>query len=166
MLVVSFFIFDTKDLMKNPQTKLGHRLTKLFNRKDSAFTLVSSGNEYDTFQCEVSDGKIINLICHDYPKLAYGILIDTKPAYPMSRTVTSESLMRAINQANLKSTSVITAMEMYDDKTVTLHFKTFVHLTKRMAIACLLDEALELHLQEIDVAISPHFKDIDKESVL
>ena len=153
--------------MNKPQTKLGQQLAKLFNRKDSAFTLVSSGNEYDTFQCEVSDSKIINLICHDYPKLAYGILIDTKLAYPMSEKITLESLMRAINQANLKSTSVITAAELQDDgKAVTLHFKTFVHIAKRMAFAHLLDEALEMHAQEIDVIISPHLKHIDKESVL
>ncbi len=150
--------------MKEPQTKLGKQLAKMFNREDSAFILVSSGNEYDTFQCEVSNSKIINLICHDYPELAYGILIDTKLAYRVPSTVTPESLMRAINQANLKSTSVITAAELQDEgKVVTLHFKTFVHLAKRMAFARLLNEALELHLQEIDVVISPHFENIDKE---
>lgn len=153
--------------MNKPQTKLGKQLAKMFNREDSAFILVSSGNEYDTFQCEVSDSKIINLICHDYPKLAYGILIDTKLAYSMPRTVTPELLIQAINHANLKSTSVIAAAELQDEgKVVTLHFKTFVHLAKRMAFARLLDEALELHLQEIDVVITPYFENMDKEDNL
>lgn len=79
--------------MNKSQTKLGKQLARMFNREDSAFVLVSSGNEYDTFQCEVSDSKIINLICHDYPELAYGILIDTKLAYLMPSTVTPESLI-------------------------------------------------------------------------
>lgn len=148
--------------MKKPQTKLGQQLSKILDRQGDDFSLISSGNEYDTFQLEISDNQIMNLICHDYPELAYGILIDTKSIYHLSNKVTPAVLVKAINRANLKSTSVITAVELQDEAFI-LHFKTFVHLTKRMRFASLLDEAVELHLQEIDEVISPHFKNIDKE---
>ena len=159
---LSFFIYDTENVMKKPQTKLGQQLSKILNRQGNGFSLVSSGNEYDTFQLEISDNQIMNLICHDYPELAYGILIDTKSIYHLSSKVAPVELVKAINRANLKSTSVITAAEL-QDKAFMLHFKTFVHLTKRMSFARLLDEAVELHLQEIDEVVSPHFKNIDKE---
>ena len=148
--------------MKNPQTKLGKQLSKILDRQGDGFSLVSSGNEYDTFQLEISDNQIMNLICHDYPELAYGILIDTKSIYPLSSKITPAALVNAINRANLESTSVITAVELQDEAFI-LQFKTFVHLKRRMRFARLLDEAVELHLQEIDEVISPHFKNIDKE---
>ena len=135
---------------------------KILDRQDNGFSLVSSGNEYDTFQLEISDNQIMNLICHDYPELAYGILINTRSVYYLSSKVASIELVKAINRANLKSTSVITAVELQDEAFI-LHFKTFVHLTKRMRFARLLDESVELHLQEIDEVISPHFKNINKE---
>lgn len=157
------FVLGTKvTTMKEPQTKLGKQLSKILDRQGNEFSLVSSGNEYDTFQLEISDNQIMNLICHDYLELAYGILIDTKSSYPLSSKVTPAALVKAINRANLKSTSVITAAELQDEAFI-LHFKTFVHLEKRMRFTSLLDEAMELHLQEIDEVISPHFKNIDKE---
>ena len=157
------FVLGTKvTTMKKPQTKLGQQLSKILDRQGNGFSLVSSGNEYDTFQLEISDNQIMNLICHDYPKLAYGILIDTKSTYHLSSKVAPVELVKAINRANLKSTSVMTAVEL-QDKAFILHFKTFVHLEKRMRFTSLLDEAVELHLQEIDEIISPHFKNINKE---
>lgn len=160
--MVVVFYFDTKNIMKNPQTKLGKQLSKILDRQGGEFNLVSSGNEYDTFELEISDNQIMNLVCHDYPGLAYGILINTKSLYPLSNKVTPVSLTQAINRANLKSTSVITAVDLQVE-TFILHFKTFVHLKKHMNFTRLLDEAVELHLQEIDEVISPHFKNIDKE---
>ena len=157
------FVLGTKVMtMKKPQTKLGQQLSKTLDRQGNGFSLVSSGNEYDTFQLEISDNQIMNLICHSYPGLAYGVLINTKSIYPLSKKVMPASLVKAINRANLKSTSVITAAELQDEVFI-LHFKTFVHLEKRMRFARLLDEAVELHLQEIDEVISPHFKNINKE---
>lgn len=157
------FVLGTKvTTMNKPQTKLGQQLSKTLDRQGNGFSLVSSGNENDTFQLEISDNQIMNLICHDYAGLAYGILIGTKTIYPLSSEVTPAALVKAINRANLKSTSVITAAELQDEVFI-LHFKTFVHLEKRMRFARLLDEAVELHLQEIDEVISPHFKNIDKE---
>lgn len=157
------FVLGTKAMtMKSPQTKLGQQLSKTLNRQGDGFILVSSSNEYDTFQLGISDNQIMNLICHDYPGLAYGILIDTKSIYPLSSKITPVALVKAINRANLKSTSVITAAELQDEA-FTLHFKTFIHLEKRMRFARLLNESVELHLQEIDEVISPHFKNIDKE---
>ncbi len=159
----AFFVLGTDvKIMNKPQTKLGKQLSKILDRQGNGFSLVSSGNEYDTFQLEISDNQIVNLICHDYPELAYGILIDTKSSYPLSSKVTPAALVNAINRANLKSTSVITAAELQDEAFI-LHFKTFVHLEKRMRFTNLLDEAVELHLQEIDEVISPHFGNIDKE---
>ena len=163
---LSFFICDIKHVMKKPQTQLGKQLARILTRHGDEFELVESSKEYDTLQIEVDRNKLMNFLCHDYPGLAYGILINTKTAYTIPETMSMDSLIQAINKANLKSTSVITAVERHNDSSfITLHFKTFIHLERNIKFARILESAVDLHLQEIDEVISPHFKSIDKEGV-
>lgn len=160
---LSFFTYDRKDVMKKPQTQLGKQLTKILTRQGDEFELVESSKEYDTLRIEVDDNKLMNFLCHDYPGLAYGILIHTKTAYTLPDTMNMDSLIRAINKANLKSTSVITAVEQLDNNSlITLHFKTFIHLEKNTKFVRILESAVDLHLREIDEIISPYFKNVDK----
>ncbi len=150
--------------MKNIQTELGKQLTKILNRRGEEFLLVSSGEEYDTLQIEIDNNKTMSFLCHEYPGLAYGILINTKTAYTLPDVMNIDSLMRAINEASLKSTSVITAVEQHDESSlITLHFKTFLHLEKNIKFARILESAVDLHLREIDEIISPYFKSMKKE---
>ena len=110
------------------------------------------------------DNKEMNLLCHDYPGLAYGILINTKTSYALPDIISVDSLVRAANEANLKATSVTTAIEQHDENSlITLHFKTFIHLEKNTKFTRILESAIDLHLKEIDEIISPYFKDMHKE---
>lgn len=158
------FFGHRKYAMKNPHTKLGRQLSKILNHRGDEFTLVSSSNEYDTFQINISDYQVMNFICHEYPGLAYGILINTKSTYVLPADKKLDLLMQAVNEANLKSTSVITAIESRNkDDVFTLHFKTFIQLKGRMGVARTLDAAVDLHLLEIDEVISPYFINMSKE---
>ena len=158
------FCFGTKNIMKKPQTQLGSHLAKILTRHGDEFELVESSMQYDTLQIEIDDNKVMNFLCHDYPGLAYGILIYTKTAYTLPDVMNIDSLMRAINEASLKSTSVITAVEQHDESSlITLHFKTFLHLEKNIKFARILESAVDLHLREIDEIISPYFKSMKKE---
>ena len=160
------FCFGTKNIMKKPQTQLGRHLAKILTHQGDEFEFVESSRQYDTVQIEIDDNKVMNFLCHDYPGLAYGILINTKTGYTLPDTMSIDSLVRAINEASLKSTSVITAVEQHDNSSlITLHFKTFVHLEKNIKFARILESAVDLHLREIDEIISPYFKSIDKEEV-
>lgn len=158
------FFGHRKYAMKNPQTKLGKQLSKILNHRGDEFTLVSSSNEYDTFQIDISDNQVMNLVCHEYPGLAYGILIITKSTYALPADKKLDLLVQAVNKANLKSTSVTTAVEPSDEDGVfTLHFKTFIQFKGRIGVARILDAAVDLHLLEIDEVISPYFKNMSKE---
>lgn len=160
------FVLAQKNIMKKPQTQLGRNLAKILTDHGDEFELVESSGQYDTLQIEIDDNKVMYFLCHDYPGLAYGILISTKTAYTLPDTMNIDSLVRAINEASLKSTSVITAVEQHDDSSlITLHFKTFIHLEKKIKFARILESAVDLHLREIDEIISPYFKSIDKEEV-
>lgn len=160
---MSLFICDINNIMKKPQTKLGKKLATTLSRRGEEFVLISSGKEYDTYQIEITDNQVMNLLCHEYPKLAHGILINTKMSYELPSKAGANSLIEAANKANLRSTSVITAIELHgSSEAFTLHFKTFIHLRKYAGLARILDAAIDLHLQEVDEVISPYFKKINK----
>ena len=149
--------------MKNIQTELGKQLTKILNRRGEEFSLVSSGEKYDTLQIEIDDNKVMSFLCHEYPGLAHGVLIVTKTIHKLTDTTNIDSLILSVNEANLKSTSVTTAVEVHEgDELFTLDFKTFIHLDKHTKLDRILDSAVDLHLFEIDEVISPHFKNLDK----
>lgn len=150
--------------MKNIQTELGKQLTKVLSRRGEEFSLVSSGEEYDTLQIEIDDNKTMSFLCHEYPGLAYGVLLITKTLHKLTDTTNVDSLILSVNEANLKSTSVITALEVHeDDKLFALDFKTFIHLNKHTKLDRILDSAVDLHLFEVDEVISPHFRNVNKE---
>ena len=162
--MVVVFNLRHKNVMKKPQTKLGKQLAKILTRQGDEFVLITSSKEYDTLQIEIDDNKVMNLLCHDYPGLAYGILINTKTSYALPDIISVDSLVRAANEANLKATSVTTAIEQHDENSlITLHFKTFIHLEKNTKFTRILESAIDLHLKEIDEIISPYFKDMHKE---
>ncbi len=158
------FLFWHKNTMKNIQTELGKQLTKILSRRGEEFSLVSSGEEYDTLQIKVADNKVMSFLCHEYPGLAYGVLLITKTIYKLTDATNIDSLILSVNEANLKSTSVITAVEIHeDDKLFALDFKTFIHLDKHTKLDRILNSAVDLHLFEVDEIISPFFISIKKE---
>lgn len=158
------FLFWHKNTMKNIQTELGKQLTKILSRRGEEFSLVSSGEEYDTLQIEIDDNKVMSFLCHEYPGLAYGVLIVTKTIHKLTDATNIDSLILSVNEANLKSTSVATAIEIHkDDKLFALNFKTFIHLDKHTKLDCILDGAVDLHLFEVDKVISPYFTNVSKE---
>ena len=156
--------FGQKYTMKNIQTELGKQLTKILNRRGEEFSLVSSGEEYDTLQIEIDDNRVMSFFCHEYPGLAHGVLIVTKTIHKLTDTTSIDSLVLSVNEANLKSTSVTTAVNIHkDDKLFTLDFKTFIHLDKHTKLDRILNGAVDLHLFEVDEIISPFFISIKKE---
>ncbi len=159
------FCFGTKNIMKNIQTELGKQLAKILSRRGEEFSLVSSGEEYDTLQIEIDENKVMSFFCHEYPGLAHGVLIVTKTIHKLTDTTNIDSLVLSVNEANLKSTSVTTAVEIHEeDRLFTLDFKTFIHLDKHTKLDRVLDGAVDLHLFEVDEVISPHFKNVNKEN--
>ena len=82
-----FLFLDTENAMKKPQTRLGKQFIKILTRQGDEFVLVASSKEYDTFQVEIGDDKVMNFLCHEYPGLAYGILINTKTTYTLPDTM-------------------------------------------------------------------------------
>ena len=151
--------------MKNIQTELGKQLTKILNRRGEEFSLVSSGEEYDTLQIEIDNNKTVSFLYHEYPGLAYGVLLITKTIHKLTDATNIDSLILSVNEANIKSTSVITAVEVHeDDKLFALNFKTFIHLDKRTKLDRILNSAVDLHLLEVDKVISPYFKNVSKEN--
>lgn len=150
--------------MEKPKTQLGIQITNLFSMQGEKYTLISSAKEYDNFQIRIDDHQSINIVCHAYPDLAHGILIHTRSIYPLLEKAVAPELIRAANDANLKSTSVITAIEIDNSaQAFTTHFKSFVYIERGGTIDPLFTNALELHRQEINGVILPYFEGINKE---
>lgn len=152
--------------MKKPKTQLGIQIAELFNKQGDDCTLLSSAKEYDNFQIMIEDHQTINIVCHAYLDLAHGILIHTRSAYPLGEKAILPELMRNANDANLKSTSVITALEVSsDEQAFIIHFKSFIHFAPGKEISPLFDDAMKLHMQEIEGVILPYFKNVSKEVI-
>ena len=152
--------------MKKPKTQLGIQIAELFNKQGDDCTLLSSAKEYDSFQIMIEDHQTINIACHAYPGLAHGILIHTRSAYPLVEKAIIPELIRNANDANLKSTTVITALEVSnDEQAFIIHFKSFIHFAPGKKISPLFDDAMKLHMQEIKGVILPFFKSVSKEVI-
>ncbi len=150
--------------MKKPKTQLGIQIAELFKEQGDNYTLISSAKEYDNFQVTIEDHQAINIVCHAYPNLAHGILIHTRSIYPVLIANNIPEFLHATNDANLKSTSVTTAVEISNDKQAfTIHFKSFIPFEQNADISPLFDDALKLHRQEVKQVILPCFKNIKME---
>ena len=150
--------------MKKPKTQLGTQVAALLNKQGDDYALIASSKEYDNFQVTIDDHQAINIVCHAYPELAHGLLIHTRSIYPLLKEAAIPELMQAANDANLKSTSVITALEIDSDaQAFTIHFKSFVYIERGGAVEPLFNSALMLHRQEITGVILPYFEGINKE---
>lgn len=150
--------------MKKPKTQLGMQVATLLSKQGDDYALIASAKEYDNFQVTIDDQQAINIVCHAYPELAHGILIHTRSIYPLSEKAAIPELIRAVNDANLKSTSVITAIEVSsDEQAFTIHFKSFIHFAPGMEISPSFDDAMKLHMQEIKGVILPYFENINEE---
>lgn len=152
--------------MKKPKTQLGIQIAALLNKQGDDYELISSTKEYDNFQIMMDDHQSINIVCHAYPELAHGILIHTRSAYPIVEKAVLPELIGNANDANLKSTSVITALEVCsDEQAFIIHFKSFIHFAPGKKISPLFDDAMKLHMQEIKGVILPFFKSVSKEVI-
>lgn len=152
--------------MKKPKTQLGIQVAALLNNQGDDYALIASAKEYDNFQIMIDDHQAINIVCHAYPELAHGLLIHTRSIYPLFKKTAIPELIRAANDANLKSASVITAIEVSsDEQAFTIQLKSFIHFAPGMEISPLFDDAMKLHMQEIEGVILPYFKNVSKEVI-
>lgn len=150
--------------MKKPKTQLGKQIEALLNKQGDDYVLLSSAKEYDTFQLEFADHQVMDIVCHEYPNLAHGVMLHSKSNYALPDSNRLNALIIAANNANLKTTSVIAAIEHHsDEQAFTVHFKSFTHLNPQADNKSLINEAMELHLTEMDEIILPHFKNMNKE---
>ena len=158
------FNLDTINIMKKPKTQLGKRIAMLLSNQGEDYALIASAKEYDTFQIATDGHQVMDIVCHNYPNLAHGVLIHSRSSYDLHSDDVAPVLISRANNANLKSTSVITAIETFDNKKAfAIHFKSFVHTNQDADIEQLFSEAIKLHQQEISGVILPYFENIDAE---
>lgn len=96
--------------MKKPKTQLGKRIAMLLSNQGEDYALIASAKEYDTFQIATDGHQVMDIVCHNYPNLAHGVLIHSRSSYDLPSDDVAPVLISRANNANLKSTSVITAI--------------------------------------------------------
>lgn len=144
--------------MNKPKTQLGNQVARMFKRNGDEYEIVDTSPQYDTFRIEVADHQEMDVICHEYPSLAHGILFHSRSIYPLGDCSLS-TLVQIANNANLKTTATIVSIEhRVEDDAFIIHFKSFTHLDPAAINHDLINEALDLQMTEIDEIILPLFK--------
>lgn len=144
--------------MKKIKTQLGKQVARMLDQDGSEYTLLASKYMYDTFQIEIDDHRVMNFVCHEYPGLSNGVMIHSKFLYELAGVSKIDELINSANEANLRATSVTTAIELHKDKKDFLaHFKSFVHLDPKTENTNLIDQAMHLHTVEIEEVVLPIF---------